>query len=376
MTELYEHPCCTDAELPAVTISRRSLLWRTAAIGGGAVAGGLALPGLAHAAPSVYNPFSAYAVTGTWQEHLNRGSLGGIDYGMGVGTALPACGAGTIQNIPYNGTGGHTVTIHHGGGWRSQYLHLSQFLLGEGTSVASGAIVGRSGGAAGADGSGSSTGPHVHWHMIDPNGTRVNPLGYVNSPGPGPNPGSSSEGVILQEIAQAGGYTGPVDGVPGGNTWRGVQQAVKGYGYTGPVDGVPGAGTYAGMQRLAQKGGYSGPVDGALGANSWKGLQTVLRGFGYGGPIDGIPGANTYAALQRLAKLGGYTGPIDGVLGGNSWRGVQQVVKGYGYPGPIDGAPGVNTYAALQRMAQKGGYAGPVDGIPGPNTWAALGRLI
>ncbi|MFI0795812.1 hypothetical protein ACH4OY_24480 [Micromonospora rubida] len=47
-------------------------------------------------------------------------------------------------------------------------------------ALASGAIVGRSGGAAGAPGSGSSTGPHLHWHMIDPAGRRTNPLAYVN----------------------------------------------------------------------------------------------------------------------------------------------------------------------------------------------------
>ena len=100
--------------------------------------GGLLIPEAAHAAPAIYNPFSAYPITDTWEGHLRRGSLGGIDFGMGVGTALPACGAGTIQNIPYNGTGGHTVTIQHADGYRSQYLHLSQFLLANGASVGAG----------------------------------------------------------------------------------------------------------------------------------------------------------------------------------------------------------------------------------------------
>ena len=30
---------------------------------------------------------NGYSITGTWQDHLNRGSLGGIDFGMAVGTA-------------------------------------------------------------------------------------------------------------------------------------------------------------------------------------------------------------------------------------------------------------------------------------------------
>ncbi|MGW1061613.1 M23 family metallopeptidase [Micromonospora rubida] len=165
-------------ELPAV--GRRELLRGTAAVAGGVVLGGLFQSAPALAAPVIYNPFSGYRITDGWQEHLDRGSAGGVDFAMSVGTDLPACGAGTISNIPNNGTGGHTVTINHSDGYRSQYLHLSQFLLANGTSVTSGAVVGRSGGAAGAPGSGSSTGPHLHWHMIDPAGRRINPLTYVN----------------------------------------------------------------------------------------------------------------------------------------------------------------------------------------------------
>ncbi|GLY25171.1 M23 family metallopeptidase [Micromonospora sp. NBRC 101691] len=167
------------------TVGRRELLLGTAAVAGGAAFGLLpAAPALA--APVIYNPFGGYPITDDWQEHLARGSAGGIDFAMPVGTNLPACGAGTISNIPNNGTGGHTVTIHHADGYRSQYLHLSQFLLANGASVTSGTIVGRSGGAAGAPGSGSSTGPHLHWHMIDPAGRRINPLTYVNPTDPPP----------------------------------------------------------------------------------------------------------------------------------------------------------------------------------------------
>jgi murein DD-endopeptidase MepM/ murein hydrolase activator NlpD len=167
------------------TVGRRELLLGTAAaVAGGVALGGLVQPGAALAAPVIYNPFSGYPITDGWQEHLDRGSAGGIDFAMPVGTNLPACGAGTIQNIPDNGTGGHTVTINHVDGYRSQYMHLSQFLLANGTTVTAGTIVGRSGGAAGAPGSGSSTGPHLHWHMIDPAGRRINPLTYVNPTNP------------------------------------------------------------------------------------------------------------------------------------------------------------------------------------------------
>ena len=36
------------------------------------------------------------------------------------------------------------------------------------------------------------------------------------------------------------GYTGPIDGVLGKNSWAGTQRGLADYGYTGPADGVPG----------------------------------------------------------------------------------------------------------------------------------------
>lgn len=68
--------------------------------------------------------------------------------------------------------------------------------------------------------------------------------------------------------------------------------------------------------------GYTGPIDGVLGQQSWAGTQRGLYNYGYTGPDDGVPGENTYKAMQRLASKWGYTGPIDGELGPNSYKGV------------------------------------------------------
>ncbi|NBE79996.1 peptidoglycan DD-metalloendopeptidase family protein [Micromonospora rubida] len=190
-------------------IARRSLIRGAAALTG-LSAGGMLLPGRAYAGPAIHNPFAGYPITNGWQDHLNRGSRGGIDFGMRVGTPLPACGAGTVTNTPFNGGGGHTVTISHSEGYRSQYLHLSQFALANGTYVSAGAIVGLSGGAAGAPGSGSSTGPHLHWHMINPAGAYLNPLVYIAQ-----NPPAGAGGPMFHQIRVASGaWTGfqPLDG--------------------------------------------------------------------------------------------------------------------------------------------------------------------
>ncbi len=267
-------------------ISRRTLLHGTVAAGVVTAIGVGAGSALA-AVPGFYNPFSGYPITGTWQDHLNDGSLGGIDYGMSVGTQLPASGGGVVTNIPNNGTGGHTVTIQHDNGYRTQYMHLSQFVLASGTRVGMGGVVGLSGGAAGAPGSGSSTGPHLHWHMINPSGTRINPLTYLGGGGGTGLPKTTTEqdgvpGPIMWKRAQnwlriEHGYTGPIDGVPGVNTYAALQRAMRGYGYTGPIDGVPGGNTWAAVQRLAAQWGYTGPIDGAMGPNSWRGFARFLN---------------------------------------------------------------------------------------------------
>ncbi|MER5266375.1 peptidoglycan DD-metalloendopeptidase family protein [Actinosynnema sp. NPDC002837] len=263
-------------------IGRRALLRGTVAAGVVTAFGA----GVAEAAvPGFYHPFTGYRITGTWQDHLNRGSLGGIDYGMAVGTRLPAAGGGVVTNTPDNGTGGHTVTIRHDNGYRTQYLHLSQFLVANGTRVGMGGVVGLSGGAVGAPGSGSSTGPHLHWHMIDPGGTRINPLLYLGSGAGLPKTTTEQDGVpgtVLWQRAQnwlrlEQGYTGPIDGVPGTSTYAALQRAMRAYGYAGPIDGVPGAQTWAAVQRLAARWGYTGPIDGVMGPNSWRGFARFLN---------------------------------------------------------------------------------------------------
>lgn len=86
--------------------------------------------------------------------------------------------------------------------------------------------------------------------------------------------------------------------------------------------GVPDTNYYKRQQLYASGYGYTGPIDGVLGENSWAGTQRGLVNYGYTGPDDGVPGTNTYAAMQRLASHWGYTGPVDGELGPNSYMGL------------------------------------------------------
>ncbi|MEV0650817.1 GH25 family lysozyme [Phytomonospora sp. NPDC050363] len=93
-------------------------------------------------------------------------------------------------------------------------------------------------------------------------------------------------------------------------------------------DGVPGPVFWMRMQTwLSADWGYPGPIDGLPGPNTYSALQRAMREHGYTGPIDGIPGVNTYSALQRFATQWGYTGPIDGEPGPNTWRAVARFVN-------------------------------------------------
>ena len=106
-----------------------------------------------------------------WQEHLDRGSLGGVDYAVGVGTPVIAPTRGVVENHTSSGPGNYVSFYHlddsgNRTGFYDQFLHLSRF-VSPGTYEL-GATIGFSGNTGT-----QTTGPHIHWHLIDPQGTRV-----------------------------------------------------------------------------------------------------------------------------------------------------------------------------------------------------------
>lgn len=95
------------------------------------------------------------------------------------------------------------------------------------------------------------------------------------------------------------------------------------------VDGIPGPVFWQMVQLWAREDGYTGPIDGDMGPNSWKGIQQGRAKYdGYTGPIDGEPGPNLWKAIQKVAGFGGYQGPIDGDPGPNTYRGLANWLNG------------------------------------------------
>ena len=91
--------------------------------------------------------------------------------------------------------------------------------------------------------------------------------------------------------------------------------------------GVPNTTFYMRLQLWASLYDYTGPIDGVPGQYTWKGVQRGLLDLGYSVDVTGTPDTKTYAAIQSVAALYGYTGPIDGIPGPNTYRGFAQFLN-------------------------------------------------
>lgn len=107
------------------------------------------------------------------------GTHNGADFRATTGTPVKAVMSGIVE-----GTGntdeqsgcysyGRWILIKHPNGLSSMYAHLSLTKVSTGQSVASGQVIGLSGGQPGAFGSGYSTGPHLHLGLYASQGVTI-----------------------------------------------------------------------------------------------------------------------------------------------------------------------------------------------------------
>ena len=124
-----------------------------------------------------------------------RSFHGGVDLAAPVGTPVRAVADGRVIFRGRNGGGGNMVTIAHGGGMHTQYLHLSRFsALGSfGSQVHQGEIIGYVGST------GLSTGPHLDFRVIQ-NDRLQNPLVVLQTPAPTRRLAPAELGGLLAKI--------------------------------------------------------------------------------------------------------------------------------------------------------------------------------
>lgn len=99
-----------------------------------------------------------------------------VDFAGQLGSAIWASDAGTVVYAGWNSSGyGNLIVLDHGNGWESRYAHLSQINVSCGQAVGQGELIGLMGST------GNSTGPHLHFELMNEVYGRVNPLDFLPS---------------------------------------------------------------------------------------------------------------------------------------------------------------------------------------------------
>ena len=105
--------------------------------------------------------------------HGTYGFHSGVDLAAPGGTPIKATRAGTVTKATYDSASGYYVTVNHGDGFSSSYLHMTHYIVGVGDKVSQGQVLGYVGST------GWSTGNHLHFSIYY-NGTAQNPAAYMN----------------------------------------------------------------------------------------------------------------------------------------------------------------------------------------------------
>ena len=97
----------------------------------------------------------------------------GVDMAAPQGTPIYAAKDGKVTTTSFQAGGaGYYVSINHGDGFSSIYMHMTHYIVKPGQHVSAGQVIGYVGST------GGSTGPHLHFG-ISYNGQYINPMSYI-----------------------------------------------------------------------------------------------------------------------------------------------------------------------------------------------------
>ena len=143
------------------------------------------------------------AIFGPTDEPLDSGGINkGVDFAVPVGTEVEIVEGGTvIQAGPGDDGWGISVKIRDKDGIVHNYGHMSATAVKVGQTVTAGGIAGLSGN------SGASTGPHVSYDVLGPDGRALDPSPYLGFNAVGDNRASSLIGTDVEKLTSGGDST-------------------------------------------------------------------------------------------------------------------------------------------------------------------------
>lgn len=104
----------------------------------------------------------------------------GVDIAVQSNTPVYASADGVIEYAGEMKGYGGVIIINHDN-FKTKYAHLSSWNVETGDPVKQGMNIGYSGGGNRDPHRGTSTGPHLHFEIIDNSGLAVNPLDYIQN---------------------------------------------------------------------------------------------------------------------------------------------------------------------------------------------------
>ena len=97
----------------------------------------------------------------------------GIDLRAPAGTPIYASRAGVVTTATYSSSAGYYVSINHGDGYSSIYMHMTNYVVSAGMAVSAGQLIGYVGAT------GVATGNHLHFGIAY-NGAYINPASLIS----------------------------------------------------------------------------------------------------------------------------------------------------------------------------------------------------
>ena len=108
-----------------------------------------------------------HPISKVWKMHE------GVDFSAAQGTPIYAARSGKVTTASYQAGGaGYYVSINHGDGFSSIYMHMTHYIVKAGDYVNAGQVIGYVGST------GGSTGPHLHFGIAY-KGEYKNPMNYI-----------------------------------------------------------------------------------------------------------------------------------------------------------------------------------------------------